>query len=210
LRLLAATLVPHASSPFLILPLGAVMACASSPTASDGPDTITGAIRGIPYPVAESISATLSSTRGSQAVIVLSSSRDACTPADAQIAHPGETTLIVIAADVTGTDSHTTEAPGAPGTYPVIDITTQTTPGPRFAFAYTSRLDASCGNPAEDQTSSVSGSLVLTAAHDGVYAGTFDIVLDSADHITGEFHPTACSTLPAIFSGANPRPTCVP
>jgi hypothetical protein len=203
----AATLVPHAYSCSLILPLAALVACTSS-SASDGPDAITGTIRGNPYPVAESISATLSSNRGSRAVIVLSSASDTCTPADAQIAHPGETTLIVMAFDVTGTT--TTAAPGAPGTYPIVDVTSQVPPGPRLAFAYTSRLDANCGNPADAQTGSVSGSLVLTDVHDGVYAGTFDIVLDSADHITGEFHPTACRTLPAIFSGSNPAPSCVP
>lgn len=198
---------PHACC--LILPLAALVACtSSSSSAPDGPDAITGTIRGIPYPVAESISATLSGNRGSRAVIVLSSATDACTPADAQLAHPGQTTLVVMAVDVTGSD--TTAAPSAPGSYPVIDLLSQTSPLPRFAFAYTSRLDASCGNPADTQTASRSGQLVLTEVHDGVYGGTFDIVLDSADRITGEFHPTACGTLPAIFAGDNPRPSCVP
>ena len=45
--------------------------------------------------------------------------------------------------------------------------------------------------------SSPSGSVTLTAAHDGLYEGTFDLTLHdrAGDHATGSFNTTACPAL---------------
>ena len=40
-----------------------------------------------------------------------------------------------------------------------------------------------------------SGTVTLDSVSGDVFSGTFDIVLDSGDHVTGAFHPSACPGL---------------
>jgi hypothetical protein len=184
-----------------ILFLGALAACSSNNAA----DAVQGTIRGRDYPIAESISAMLISPRsgaGSAAVIVMSSSTDSCLPPDALIAHPGETTVIIVVADGNA-------APTAPGTFTVHDPRGDDAPPAKSAILYTSVLDPMCANHADDQTEAISGTVTLASAGGGVYAGQFDVELDSGDRITGTFSPAACEQLPAAFQSES-TPTCKP
>jgi len=184
-----------------ILSLGVLAACSSS----NAGDAVHGTIRGLDYPIAESISATLPRSRSGAAsagVIVMSSSTDSCRPPDAQIAHPGETTIVIVVVDGDA-------APTGPGSFTIYDPLGGGPPPTKSAILYTSVLDPMCANHADDQTSARSGTVTLASAGGGVYAGQFDVTLDSGDHITGTFSPTACEQLPAEFESES-TPTCTP
>jgi hypothetical protein len=98
----------------------------------------------------------------------------------------GETTVIIVLRDGNA-------APSVPGTFTAFDPGGSAPPPIQSALLYTSILDATCGNDAADETASVSGSVTLTAVGGGVYAGQFDVVLDSGDQVTGSFDPAAGS-----------------
>lgn len=169
---------------------------------SGTPSAVHGTINGSPYPIADAISATVSSAGKSIAFIVLSSSTDLCLPPDAQIQHPQEKTVVIALRDGD-------QAPTGPGTYTVTDASGPDPQPTRAALLYTTVLDAMCENNADDGTVARSGTVTLSSASGEVYAGAFDVVLDSADHITGSFQPTACDLLPAELQSTS-TPACKP
>src|ERR1700742_4277054 len=142
--------------PGLVLAAITVVGCSSSsaPTIVD-PTNVDVTIAGTHYHAAEAISAPIfSGTSGKTGVgmVVLSSTTDACAPPDAQVQHPGQTTIVILLRD--GADP-----PTGPGTYTVIDPNGDAPqpPPPRLAVLYTTLLDASCANNADDDTNAVSG-----------------------------------------------------
>jgi hypothetical protein len=181
-----------------ILPFVALAGCSSD----SSPSAIHGTIRGSAYPVAAAISATVTSFGKSAAFIILSSSTDLCLPADAQIQHPGEKTVVIVLED-------NDAAPTGPGTYTVVDPAGNGPPPTRAALLYSSVLDPACLNHADDQTTAISGTVMLTSVSGGAYAGQFDVTLDSGDHVTGSFRPTACDELPAELQSSS-TPACKP
>lgn len=178
-----------------------VAACTSS-----SPGSIDGTIKGNTYPVAQAISATIPGDGGGFGMILLSSSADACAPANAQVAHPGEKSLIVM---VTATDANSKgQVPTATGTYAILDPTAEA-PNAMVAFVFSSNLNATCENDGDDQATATAGTVTIDSIDNGVYAGSFDLTLDSGDHITGTFDPSSCSTLPDILDDSM-TPTCKP
>ncbi len=63
-------------------------------------------------------------------------------------------------------------------------------------------LDATCVNNADNDALADSGTVVLTGVSGGTFTGTFDVVMDSGDHVTGTFDAPTCS------EQRNPEPTC--
>ena len=181
-----------------ILPFVALAGCNSS----SSPGAVHGTIRGSAYPIAASISATVTSSGKSAAFIILSSSMELCLPPDAQIQHPGEKTVVIVLQD-------SEAAPTGPGTYTVVDPAGNDPTPTRAALLYSSVLDTACLNHAEDQTTATSGTVMLTSVHGGAYEGQFDVTLDSGDHVTGSFEPTACDDLPAELQSST-TPACEP
>jgi hypothetical protein len=53
-----------------------------------------------------------------------------------------------------------------------------------------------------------SGSVTLTKATGGVFAGSYDVVLNTGDRITGMFDPAACPALQAAASSTDDH-TCL-
>jgi hypothetical protein len=53
-------------------------------------------------------------------------------------------------------------------------------------------------------TMAQTGTVTLTSASDGVYAGSFDIVFETGDHVTGTFDPAACPALTQPELGCTP------
>lgn len=184
-----------------LLPVAVLAGCSSG----SSHDAVNGTIRGNSYPIAESISATLTSpasSKGSAAAIVMTSSTDVCQPPGAQIQHPGETTVVILLVDGNA-------APTAPGTFTARDLNSEAPPPTRAAILYTSILSSACSNNADDQTSAVSGTVTLTSVGGGAYAGHFDVLLDSGDHVTGSFSPMVCDQLPDDFQSQG-TPACSP
>lgn len=86
-----------------------------------------------------------------------------------------------------------------PGTYTVVDPHTANRPL-KAAFAVFVTVDAVCTPP--QRSSSASGTIVLTKVVDGAYTGTFDIVFQGGDHVSGSFDSASCSGLAGWGLGA--------
>lgn len=201
---------PRAMWPRL-LALAAIVGCSSS-SASSSPGDVNGTIRGNAYPVADAISATVVQGFGTAGFIVMSNSTDLCAPPDTRIVHPGEQFFQI---DLVDDKAPTGVAPTAPGIYTAFKQGGQEPPPTgqppvsKGATLFTGILDAQCAGDANAQAAAVSGSVTLTAVGGGVYAGTFDVTLDSGDHITGSFNPTMCDQLQADI-GSGIIPSCKP
>jgi len=166
-------------------------ACSSS---SNSPSTISGSIKGKAFAVGDSL--TLANPM--QVAIVLTSAADACVPPAQQVQHPGETALLILLDDYdAASNKHT--APTAAGTYTVSSSVTA-----HNAAVEANILDATCENDASNDALADGGSVQLTSVDHGTFAGTFDVQLDSGDHITGAFQAPTCGEM------QNPAPTCQP
>ncbi|HEU4614062.1 MAG TPA: hypothetical protein VFS15_18335, partial [Kofleriaceae bacterium] len=56
-------------------------------------------------------------------------------------------------------------------------------------------LDDACQVIDDTSASGQSGTVTLTSVNAGVYAGSYDVVLNTGDHISGTFQPAACPQL---------------
>ena len=173
-----------------LLPL-LLAACSSS---SNSPGAISGSIKGKAFAVGDSL--TLANPM--QVAIVLTSEADACVPPAQQVQHPGETALLILLDDYDATNNKHT-APAAAGTYAVSSSMTA-----HNAMVEANILDAMCENDASNDAVADGGTVQLTSVDNGTFAGTFDVQLDSGDHITGTFQAPTCGEM------HNPTPTCQP
>jgi len=99
-------------------------------------------------------------------------------------------------------------APTAPGTYSVF---TSGTPPPKVALVSYSLTDATCQPIASAAEESISGTVTLTTANNGTYAGTFDVNMQGAaqvDHVAGGFNAVNCPALAPLI-GTMRTTTCI-
>ena len=81
-----------------------------------------------------------------------------------------------------------------------------TTPGTHLGLFESHVTDAQCKvsyDPPPDGTGD--GTITLSSVTDTV-VGTFDVVLENSEHLSGTFTPTACPELANVVG----PPTCVP
>jgi hypothetical protein len=166
----------------------ALAACSSSTT----PGTISGPIKGKTFAVNDAL--TLASTTGVE--IALTSNADACVPPAQQIQHPGETALLLLLSDYDAASGKTT-APTMPAAYPVTSSMMA-----HVAIVEANILDAMCANNADNAALATTGTVELTGVDGGTFSGTFDVQLDSGDHVTGSFDAPTCT------EPKNPQPAC--
>ena len=162
-----------------------------------GTGSVTGTIRGQQVVIADAISAfTVShgSRPGSYAGILMSTVPQMCSDVKQHINRAASTTIVMGLFDATATRI---QAPTGPGTYAV----TNAMSGPVVSYGALVR-DATCG--VQSGTPATSGTVTLTSVVGDVYAGTFDVTLESGDHVTGTFSPGAC---PALRQDVG-SPTC--
>jgi len=55
--------------------------------------------------------------------------------------------------------------------------------------------DAECGLGSNGLASASSGTVKLTAINSDTFSGSFDVMLNSGDHVTGDFDPQPCPAL---------------
>jgi hypothetical protein len=184
------------ASTYLLLILAAV-GCGG------GDDGTTGPLPGGDFTVADTISAVVTQDEDSAARIVMSSTSNLCSDmrASTPIDRENQRLIVIELVDVNGA---ATTAPTAAGTYTIYP-NTGSRPAKSASFVATS-LDDACS--ADQDASGQSGSVVLTTAAAGKFAGTYDVVLNTGDHVTGSFDPTACAELQAATTNANH--TCAP
>ncbi len=167
-------------------------ACGGQP-----PGSIHGSIRGVTYAIADAVSAyTLNTTgpfAGNYSTIWLTSHPDMCSELQRGVLPP-DLDGVTIELGVGGLMS--VDAPFNPGAFPIIAGTTPTPPMGPFALVTANVSDDTCANIAADAASATSGTVTITAVTNSqAFAGHFDIVMDSGDHVTGEFSPEACHAL---------------
>jgi len=163
--------------------------------------TVTGNLRGSPLPVADSLSSNVNIRAGNTTLnlgaIVISTMSNLCTNLSAAKETKNARTLLFFVGDYNaGTQSAT--APAVAGTYVVSSASgAGGAPPAKFALVTYQETDASCQGIDASRASGASGTITLTSANSGSYAGSFDVTFNDQDHVTGTFGATNCPGLQA-------------
>ncbi len=130
-----------------------------------------------------------------EALVVISSSDSACADAGAMppIQRKNSRFISIELLDVNGGASTT---PAAAGTYTIYPNTGSQPP--KEALLETVGLDNTCQPVDADAASGQSDTVTLTSVTGGVFKGTFDVTLNTGDHLTGSFDPTGCPALQSV------------
>lgn len=167
-------------------------------TSSDG--SVSGETPGGAFDVADMISATVTMSDGagdtsSGARIVLASTSNLCSDASASpvIDRQHQRFVTIELRDVSGAAK---TAPTAPGTYTIYPNTGSEPP--KSASLTVGELDGICQLIDQESGSAQSGTVTLTSVTGGVFAGRYDVVLNTGDRITGSFAPKACPQLATV------------
>jgi hypothetical protein len=175
-----------------------LLACVAACTSSGG--DVSGTTPGDSVDVQATVSAVVTTSDGgdssSEARIILSSSGSVCADAGANIDRKGSRFIAITLRDVSGS---TASAPAAAGTYTIYPNTGSQPP--KEALLETGGLDDTCQLVDDEQASGQSGTVVLDSAAGGAFKGTFDVVLNTGDHITGSFDPIPCPALQMLTMG---------
>jgi hypothetical protein len=172
---------------------------------SDAGGSVTGQVPGGSFDPGATISAAVMiPDGGGEAVIVVSSVATACSDDGAAppIERKGSRAMTIRLMDVA---NGMTTTPAAPGTYTIYPNSGSQPPKEALLEMY--GLDDTCQQVDAQSAQGQSGSVTLTSVAGGVFKGTFDVTLNTGDHLTGSFDPTACAALASL--AANPQsPAC--
>jgi hypothetical protein len=172
------------------LALVLLVGCASNPSG------VTGELPGGGFEPGDQISAAVTMTEGGdtlgEARIVIASTAHLCGDASAQppIDRKGQHWITISLRDVNGAMK---SVPTAPGTYTIYPNT-----GSEPAKSASFESGAFSDSCAEDDAASAmgqSGTVTLTSVAGGVFAGTFDVGLNTGGRAMGSFQPAACPQL---------------
>jgi hypothetical protein len=108
--------------------------------------------------------------------------------------------VVISMTDVNGTTLNT---PTVPGTYAIFQGTG--TAPPKSANLNVRVIDSNCADVPAAEAKATTGTVTLSSISGDTFAGSFDVVLDSGDHLTGSFDPEPCPGIQAALdSTANP------
>jgi hypothetical protein len=195
----------------VVLAVGAMTACGESSTSVDAPPfvsvdaqiqtgtgSVVGMVQGQPIQIMDAVSLNATGNDGSRrALIWMSTTYGVCGDLASNIARKFSSTIIMTLGDG---NANPITAPSGPGVY-AISVST----AGNFASWGTVRTDGACNTISSSTVKATSGSVTLTSVRGDVFAGTYDVMLDTGDHVTGAFAPGACPTL-LVSSGLTP--TC--
>ena len=154
---------------------------------TSGQGSVSGNLPGGGLQVADQISTVVTMDTDSDARILLTNTTNLCQDVSASIDRKSEHYIMLVLHDV-GASAKT--APTAPGTYTIYPNTGSE---PAKSVVMTAGgYDASCLPNDAETAQGQSGSVALTTVSGNVFAGTYDIVLNTGGHITGSFQPQAC------------------
>ena len=179
-------------------------ACGGGSSASA---TFTGTIHGQNFAPKEAISATTAISSGSTStigVIVVANNTGLCHDVAANQTPKNLAGLLLTVGDV-NTSTGASTAPTAPGVFTISSSSAQ----PKSAFVAFEVTDASCKDISAQDAVGASGTVTLTSVSGGAYAGSFDVVMDSGDHVTGSFSATNCASIGALFGSSTSTATCI-
>lgn len=154
---------------------------------------MTGTIHGATFAIQSAISAKVTLSNGdSLAEVILSSTPDRCSDIAANIERASSQDVAIFIDDG---GPHAPIAPTVTGAY---TIAAQTGLSASFSALVS---DAQCQDIASAEAFGSAGTVTLSTISGNVFAGHYDVTLDSGDHVTGNFDPEPCTAL--IASGVN-------
>jgi hypothetical protein len=160
----------------------------------------SGTIHGNSFVPVDSVNVVLSlGTNDSLVELVVADTGGLCDLAKASRVPKNLGGLLIVAQDrISGT---TGTAPIAAGTYTI--TSSGTSPG-KVANAAYNRTDATCHTINADNATATSGSVTFTGVSGGTYVGSYDLTMNSGDHVTGSFSSASC---PEVGDGSTDN-TC--
>ena len=178
---------------------GLFAACGGSDAGS-----VSGTVHGTSIPVDDSLSAAVMvSNNEHDAEIVLVNSPNACADVMNHVNHPNEKIVIISVADYANL---TFTTPTATGTYQIYQGGSVPAKAARVQVIMD---DLNCAPIQNMGATATSGTVTLTKVSGNTFAGSFDALLDSQDHITGSFSPTECPAIQSLVGG-NGSASCQP
>src|SRR3569623_210888 len=164
------------------LALSVLVACGGNDAGS-----VSGTVKGAGISIIDSISASVMlNSNQHAAAIALTSSSGACTEVTNRVTHPSEKVVIITVADV---NNLTLTTPTAPGMYSIY----QGGMAPAKAATLEVKFsDLNCNDISNMDAKATTGTVTLSEISGNAFEGSFDVVLDSGDHIKGSFDPSEC------------------
>jgi len=155
-----------------------------------GTGSVTGVVDGRAFAVMDSVSATVDSrgaTPGTYAELFLTSTPGFCDDVEHRINRANSS---VFAAQIVKASPNRAEAPTGPGTYTI--ATSSSASGPVATGGFLD-YDAACAPT--PRARATGGTVTVTSVVGDIYAGSFDLSLDTGEHVTGTFSPGGCPAL---------------
>jgi hypothetical protein len=137
------------------------------------------------------------------AAIVMSSTSGLCKDAATSAVHPNQKAVVIRLFDDNGM---TVNTPTAPDIYFISDR--GGTPPSKVATWNASVLDATCNEIEASHATAFFGTVRLSGINGNTFSGSYDVVLDNDDHVTGSFDPEACPDIQKSIGGTTPS-TCI-
>ena len=166
--------------------------------ACGGPGSVDGTVRGQAVPINDSISAAVTVTAGTAQFhageVVMGNAGSLCKDVAGRIEHPNEKVLVIAMFDVNGASLTT---PVATGTFAIYQQGTN--PPAHAATLSVSVNDATCNTIDAQSAKATSGTVTLEHISGNVFSGKYDVVMDSGDHITGDFDPEGCPAIQTVL-----------
>jgi hypothetical protein len=165
--------------------------------------SVDGKIRGNAFSIQDAVSASVAIGPLHTAAIVMSSTGGLCKDAAANAVHPNQKVVVMTLFDVNGTTFNT---PTVPGTYTIFQGSG--TPPAKTATWNAEVSDATCKDIEASSAEATTGTVTLSAINGNSFSGSYDVVLDSGDHVTGSFDPDACPDIQTALGNDAPS-TCI-
>ena len=182
-----------------VLALALLCACGGG----SGPKiTDNGTIRGRAFTAADSAATVLAFSASDVELSVIITDTPAFCDELTQNKTPKNVAALVIGAANFDSKTGVLSPPTAPGTHTIATSANASTNAKLASLSYV-HDDATCQAIQAEGATGVSGSITFTSIANGVYTGTYDVVLDSNDRVKGSFTSQTCAAL-----GGSATPTC--
>jgi hypothetical protein len=193
----------------------AVAACGGGGGTSS-PGSVTGAIKGQQFKILDAVSSPVTLTdpqtgmMSTQAQVILTTTADYCADLTMGVQQKDMKLIALALADITSDTMGkptTIVTPTAPGRYLIVPPNPTSLPA-KAGLWNASVTDDACLEVTANGARATGGTITLKSIKSGVFSGSFDVTLDSGDHISGGFSPEECPSIQAAID-ATSAPPCM-
>lgn len=182
----------------IVLLLSVVAACGGNDAGG-----VSGTVHGTGISVSDSVSAAITvNTNQHGAAILLTSTGNTCANLMNRVEHPSERAVIITVEDVMNL---TLTTPTVPGTYSIYQGGQAP---PKAATLQVLVDDLNCQRVDNMGAKATSGTVTISSISGNHFAGSFDVVLDSTDHIKGTFDPMECPAIQSVIDNRGSAASC--